>query len=139
MTYLAEVDAFPNLLSFFFIGERFTDFDKISDEKIVDDIMWLLERVLGGNLPRPINTYRSTWVSQDNFLGAYSYLSMDSAQQNISYLDLAAPIFNKAGEAKMFFAGEATDSLYSYANGAVSSGWRAGEEVLENMMKIKNV
>jgi monoamine oxidase len=133
VTYLAEVDAFPNLLSFFMIGERVTNFDETSDEKIIDDLMWLLERVLGGELPRPVNSFRSTWTSQQNFLGAYSYLSMDSTRHNVSHLDLADSLVNDQGNAKIFFAGEATDVFYSYANGAVSSGWRAAEEVLANL------
>lgn len=135
MTYIAEVDAFPNLLSFFLIGERLKDFDRISNEKIVDDVMWLLERVLGGSLSRPISVNRSTWVSQENFLGAYSYLSLDSVHNNVSPQNLAEPVLNGDGEPKLFFAGEATDTFYSYANGAVSSGWRAGEEVLVNLQR----
>jgi monoamine oxidase len=133
VTYLAEVDAFPNLLSFFMIGERLTKFDELSDDKIVDDLMWLLERVLGGELPRPINSFRSTWTNQQNFLGSYSYLSMDSSRHNVSHLDLAAPLVNDQGNSKVFFAGEATDAFYSYANGAVSSGWRAADEVLADL------
>lgn len=133
MTYFSEVDAFPNLLSFFLIGKRFEDFSKISEEKIVDDVMWLLERVLGGSLSRPIRVIRSSWINQDNFLGAYTYLSMESAEHNVLPQNLAEPVLNDDKVPKVFFAGEATDSFYSYANGAVSSGWRAGEEVLANL------
>lgn len=133
VTYFSEVDAFPNLLSFFLIGKRFEDFSEISEEKILDDVMWLLERVLGGSLSRPISLIRSTWISQENFLGAYSYLSMESAKHNILPRNLAEPVLNDDEMPKIFFAGEATDTFYSYANGAVSSGWRAGEEVLANL------
>lgn len=69
----------------------------------------------------------------NNFLGSYSFLSMDTAQHNLSPSDLGEPVSNGVRpQPILFFAGEATDAFYGYANGAVASGFRAGDEILRH-------
>ena len=129
--FIQKVDAFPNLLAIFLIGARFDDYASLDDAKLASDCMWLLERVLKRNLPQPISVTRSKWITEPNFLGGYSYLSMDTATNNVSPEDLAETLSNADGKPTLFFAGEATAKMYSYAHGAVESGFRVGEEVLE--------
>lgn len=90
--------------------------------------MWLLERSLQRTLPRASRIIRSNWIAQNNFLGGYSFMSMASASNNVSPRDLAEPVSNAFNQV-LFFAGEATDDFYAYANGAVASGYRAGDAV----------
>lgn len=125
--YVSKVDAHPNLLSSFLISARFQDFlAQLPDQKISDDIMWLLNRSLRlGTLPTPIGVIRSSWITQPNFRGSYAYLSMATFNAGITTADLAAPVGST-----LFFAGEATSDFYGYANGAVESGFRAAQEVL---------
>ncbi len=126
------MDAFPNLLGTFFIGARITDFDSFNDTKIIDDCQWLLLKVTRVNVPRPINAYRSDWITQRNFMGAYSLFTMNSAHHGANPAVLAEPVYNSNGRPRIFFAGEHTNDQFSgYSHGAVESGYRAAAEVLE--------
>lgn len=91
--------------------------------------MWMLEKFLGKSLPRPVNVKKTSWLSNRNFLGAYSYLSMSTEKNKVTPADLGRSI--SAGRRPLIlFAGEATDEKFSsYAHGAVASGWRAGDEL----------
>lgn len=95
--------------------------------------MYLLRRILNNQtLPNPVNATRSEWITKRNFLGSYSLFTMDSAYHGVSPSKLAEPVYNANGRPKIFFAGEHTSPLFSgYSHGAVETGFRAGEEVLE--------
>lgn len=130
ITRFFKVDAFPNLLSAFIIGESFDDYNELTEERIIVDCMWLLERILRRNLPQPTRAMFSRWILEPNFLGSYSFLSVDTFDNFVSPAVLAAKVYNNNRRPVLFFAGEATDAFYGYANGAVTSGWRAADEVL---------
>ena len=52
--------------------------------------------------------------------------------ENLNFKDLAEPIKKIDGKPFIHFAGEATDYEFpGYAHGAVTSGYRAAEEVLK--------
>jgi spermine oxidase len=125
------VDHYPNLLEGFLGGDKFVDFENISNEKLVDDSMWFFEKFLGKTIPRPKLIRRTNWLTNDNFLGTYSYPSMDAEKFNVGPKSLAKSLKNANEKPMVLFAGEATDFLFpSYANGAVSSGYRAADELI---------
>lgn len=126
-----KVDAFPNLLSAFVIGESFEDYNKLTEERIISDCMWLLERTLRRILPRPTRVIPSRWITEPNFLGSYSFLSVDTLLNDVSPAVLGAKVYNSNRKPILFFAGEATDAFYGYANGAVTSGHRVADEVIK--------
>jgi len=127
-----RVDSFPNVIGAFVTGFHMTHFEQISEARLIDDCMWLLERTLGRTLPRPTNMLRNQFLTNPHFFGSYSYLSMDTYNNQVSTRDLAATLLNNALQPVLLFAGEATDYDFpSYANGAVSSGWRAGQEIVD--------
>lgn len=129
--YFYEVDAFPNLLEVFLVGAR-PEFNTLTDDKVIDDCMWLLRRALRSPfLPRAMSAIRSNWVNEPNFLGSYSYLSMDTAEHNVSPKDLARPVENSRGRPMIYFAGEATDEFNGYTNGAAASGFKAAQDVMD--------
>jgi monoamine oxidase len=131
MAYFFKVDAFPNFLSVFLNGARLRHFGQNDTAKIANDCMWLLERTLRRTLPRPTNVYRSDWTNMRNFLGSYSFLSMDTARHQVLPEHLAEPVFNLQRKPVLFFAGEAVDPLFGgYANGAVTSGRRAADDII---------
>lgn len=105
----------------------------MNEEKIIDDCHWLLSRFLGFNVPYPINALRSEWITKRNFMGSYSLFTMNSARHGATPSALAEPVYNSNGRPRIFFAGEHTSAGFSgYSNGAVETGFRAGEEVLEH-------
>lgn len=134
-----RVDGFPNLLEGFISGRRIQQFEKLNDTKLVDDCMWMLEKFLAKQLPRPISMKRTRWWTNRNFLGSYSYLSVTANTNNVHPKVLAQPLLNVANKPVIFFAGEATDEKFSsYTNGAVSSGWRVGRELISYLNKTKS-
>lgn len=133
MAYFRRVDAFTNLLGTFFIGARIPNFGNFTEQKIIQDCMWLLRRATGRlNIPDAVRAIRSDWITQNNFMGSYSLFNMNSAHQRVSPRELGLPVYNVDGRVRLFFAGEHTSELFSgYANGAVGTGFRAGEEVIK--------
>jgi len=107
-------------------------FETISDKKLIDDSMWLLEKSLGKSLPSPATIWRSKWMTDRNFYGTYSYLSMTTAANNITYVDLAEPLYDAGSKPTILFAGEATDEMFgSNGHGAVRSGFRDGLRIAD--------
>lgn len=132
MAYFRRVDAFPNLLGTFFIGAKIPDFNAFNDTKIIEDCHWLLTRIKNETIPYAVNAIRSEWITKRNFMGSYSLFTMNSAHHGASPSALAEPVYNANGRPRIFFAGEHTSAEFSgYANGAVETGYRAGEEVLQ--------
>lgn len=137
MNTFVKVDGFSNTLEGLVAGRNIAQFEGLNDTKLTDDCMWLLEKFLAKPLPRPIKMRRTSWMMSRNFLGSYSYLSMSSEKNKVSPKDLAQTLLNNQKEPKILFAGEATDYKFSsYSNGAVSSGWRAANELV-NFFKTK--
>ena len=132
ITGIYVVDQFPNLLEVFLGGSNLNQFETSSDSKIIEDCMWLLEKSLGRSLLKPKAMTRTKWLTNGNFLGAYSYGSMDAEKADIGPKDIAESIMNANESPILLFAGEATDDKYpSMAHGAVRSGFRAADEIVK--------
>jgi monoamine oxidase len=128
-----KVDAFPNLLEMFVVGEEVRSFETTSDEKLTQDIMWTFEKFLNKKLPKPSKMIRTKWLTNKNFLGTYSYIGMGLQKHLLGPKDLAEPLRKSNGKPFIHFAGEATDTEFpGYAHGAVNSGWRAADEIIKN-------
>ncbi|KAL7016905.1 hypothetical protein ACKWTF_010193 [Chironomus riparius] len=124
------VDEFPNMLEAYLGGPKINQFEASSDEKIIEDCMWALEKFLGKSLPKPKAMTRSKWLSNENFLGSYSYPSMDAERAGVGIKELAESINNDNGEPILLFAGEATDEKYpGNTHAGVRSGFRAADVV----------
>ncbi|KAJ6636278.1 Peroxisomal N(1)-acetyl-spermine/spermidine oxidase [Pseudolycoriella hygida] len=131
VTSFMRVDAYPNLIAAFVAGKHMKQFEEISDQQLINDSMWLLEKFLGRTLPRPINMRRSKWMSNKYFLGSYSFTSIDNEFND--FKDLGEAICNGENKPILLFAGEATEEVNSgYVHGAVSSGWRVAGEIVEH-------
>ena len=106
------------------------EFETTDDEKLIDDCLWLLEKLLKRPFNRPLKMQRTKWLTNENFLGSYSYHAL-SAQEN-TVTNIAKPICNKQGKPILLFAGEATDKRFmGYVNGAMNSGERAAKEIID--------
>lgn len=134
ITSFNKVDAFPELLEAFYAGPLMSTFETISDQKLINDSMWLMEKFLGQKLPAPSYMQRTKWLTNKYFMGSYSFISFASEEPtpDITPADLASPIAKTDKKQFLHFAGEATDTQYpSYAHGAVQSGRRAAMEVMK--------
>ncbi|KAG5673636.1 hypothetical protein PVAND_003665 [Polypedilum vanderplanki] len=126
------VDQYPNLLEAFLGGEKIDEFEKISNEKLIDDCVWMFEKFLGNSIAKPKLIQRTKWLNNENFLGTYSYVSVDAYKFNVGPKDLAKTLKNSDDKPIVLFAGEATDLKFpSYAHGAVTSGYRAAHEIID--------
>ncbi len=139
ITKFIRVDAQPNLIGGLTGGKHIKQFEEISDKQLIDDCMWLLEKFLGRTLPRPTDMRRNRWMSSKYFLGTYSYESMDSQTHNVEPgKDLGETLYSQDKKPILLVAGEATDEDHSgYVHGAVASGWRAANEILDYYKSIK--
>jgi spermine oxidase len=126
-----KVDAMPKLIEAFVSGKNLRKFEELSDEKLFDDCMWLLKKFLGREIPEPTAMARTKWLTNRNFLGTYSYLSMDSQKFHILPQNLSKSV-EKDEVPVILFAGEAADFKYpGFVHGAISSGWRAADELID--------
>lgn len=127
-----HVDAQPRLLEALLAGDKIKEFEGYSNDKIESDCMWLLEKFLKRKLKKPLAMRRTNWGSRKNFLGTYSYLSMDSARNEITCENLAESIKDESMKPILLFSGEATDTKYQgYVHGAINSGRRAAQEIID--------
>lgn len=75
---------------------------------------------------------RSKWHSNPHFRGSYSSHTLHSDALNASRDELAAPITNAQNKPILCFAGEATSrGHFSTVHGAIESGWRAAQSIID--------
>lgn len=76
--------------------------------------------------------YRSKWYSNPNFRGSYSCYTLKAEALDASTQKLAEPIKNSNGKPVIQFAGEATSlKHFSCVHGAVETGWREADRLIE--------
>lgn len=131
-----HVDENPNLVEVMIAGDKIKQFEMAEDSKLIDDCMWLLEKFMKKSMKRPMNMKRSRWLTNENFLGSYSHPSLTSDTKSIQ--NLAEPLFSTDDKLALLFAGEATDETFQgYVHGAMRSGWRAAQELIDYCVKSK--
>ena len=106
-------------------GARVPQFDKYSDADAQGEVMDVLRKAFGKEIPDPTGMVRSHWFSDPFSQGAYSTYAVETtAKQHRE--QLTAPVFNR-----IFFAGEHTHPDYpSTVHGAHLSGKRAAEQIM---------
>ena len=101
------------------------DFVTRSEEQIRSRVMEIFRAAYGASIPQPTNFAITSWGVDEFAAGAYSYLAVGSAPEDMDAL--AEPV---AG--RILFAGEATYAKrYGYADGALSSGLREVRRLLQ--------
>lgn len=136
ITGFYRVESFPKLFEGLLSGKSQKAFEARSDTELIDDCMWLLEKFLAKKLPRPTSMKRTKWVSNRNFLGTYSFVSVEQERSKTSPRDLAASLKTSSGKPSVLFAGEATNEQFkSYTHGAIASGYRAATELIDFLKK----
>lgn len=132
MNGFLHLDGFPYVLETLLSGNKMKEFETYSDEKIESDCIWLLQKFIKIKISRPIAMRRTRWLTRENFLGSYSYCSMNTAANNVYPEDLKETIFNDVGKPMLLFAGEATSTKFQgYVHGAIDTGKEAAEKLIE--------
>ena len=113
----------PTLL-LFHGGQRVRDIlDQRSDAELVSEALAVLERLFGARPPQPIASLVTRWNSDPFTLGAYSYPSVGSSEED--HVRLAEPMGDR-----ILFAGEGTmPGYFGTVHGAMMSGMREGERL----------
>lgn len=111
------------ILLVFNAGKQAEQFEQMSDQQILNNIMQELRIIYGNDIPEPSSYVITRWHSDPYALGSYSHLSPGVSAD--IYQILGNPVSNR-----LFFAGEAT-SLTDPAtvHGAYLSGTRVANEV----------
>lgn len=112
-----------NILCVMATGEAGLAIEELSDDQIIAEIMSVLKKVYGANIPQPSNTLITRWSKDKWSYGSYSSLVLGASHDDLK--ELARP------EGHLFFAGEHTGQEYQGSvHGAYFTGIRAATEVL---------
>uniref|UniRef100_A0A182WDD8 Amine oxidase n=1 Tax=Anopheles minimus TaxID=112268 RepID=A0A182WDD8_9DIPT len=127
------VDYQPNVLCGWISGKNARRMERASDEDVRRACMFLLRKFMKGcTVPEPVRFQRTSWYSNPNFRGSYTFRSMTTDLLNTSASHLAIPLTNTCGMPVVQFAGEAThDHYYSTVHGAVETGWREANRLID--------
>ncbi|KAG8434922.1 hypothetical protein GDO86_013043 [Hymenochirus boettgeri] len=131
-----------HVLCGFIAGNESEFMETLSKEEIHSTMTNLLRRFTGNpNLPPPINILCTHWHSKPYTHGSYSYVAVGSSGRDIDIL--AQPLPEKGDPSKplqVLFAGEATHrNFYSTTHGALLSGWREAERLINHYSGLRSV
>ncbi|KAK5638678.1 hypothetical protein RI129_012973 [Pyrocoelia pectoralis] len=133
------VDQNPNVLEAWFSGEFIPTIESLSEEIIIEGIMFVIEKFLKDrfvDIPRPNGFIRHNWYSNPHFRGGYSHQTIKSRESSteIGMSEpniLAEPLCTSSGKPMVLFAGEATHPIYySVLHGAIETGFREADRII---------
>uniref|UniRef100_A0A8D8WJW9 Spermine oxidase n=1 Tax=Cacopsylla melanoneura TaxID=428564 RepID=A0A8D8WJW9_9HEMI len=107
--------------------------ETLTDTQVGIDTMKLLRHFFSNSsIPEPTRVVKSTWNSNPHFKGSYSSRSLKTERANTSQSELAKPVINTRGDrVALMFAGEATNPThYGTVHGAVETGWREADRIV---------
>lgn len=99
-------------------GARGLELERLPDDELTERAMVIVRRAFGASAPAPVSTTVTRWASDPFSRGAYSFMAVGAAPDDIERL--AEPVGKS-----LFFAGEATArSHWACLHGAYVSGLR---------------
>ncbi|XP_010218033.1 PREDICTED: spermine oxidase [Tinamus guttatus] len=123
------------VLSGWICGEEALIMEKCDDETVAETCTEMLRKFTGNpNIPKPRRILRSSWGSNPNFRGSYSYTQVGSSGADVEKLAKPLPYAesSKTTPMQVMFSGEATHrKYYSTTHGAVLSGQREAAHLIE--------
>jgi len=126
--YSFEV-AHENLITGWLCGKEALYMESLSEEQIANDCCNVLKKFLKKDIPLPTRVIRTRWGNDKNTRGAYCYIQVGAAIQDVE--TLGEPI-DINGKPVIQFAGEATHpSFYSTTHGALITGHREAKRILD--------
>ncbi|XP_043269282.1 spermine oxidase-like [Venturia canescens] len=130
---VVNVEHKPGLLCGWLSGPHAREMENVPEEDIFSGMKEMLHQFLGKtfNLTEPSAILRTQWYSNKHFRGTYSYRSPKTYESGATAAQLEEPIMEH-GKPRVLFAGEATSlSQYGTVNGAVSTGWREADRLIQ--------
>ncbi|XP_064541264.1 uncharacterized protein LOC135430505 [Drosophila montana] len=122
----------PRLLEGWIIGEHARYMETLTEQKVLDGLLWLFRKFVPFDMPHPQHFLRTQWHSNPNFRGSYSFRSTYADELHTGPWDLEAPLLDVCGKPRLQFAGEASSkSHYSTVHGATETGWREADRLNE--------
>ncbi|KAK0084924.1 hypothetical protein PV325_006126 [Microctonus aethiopoides] len=135
---LFPIEHKPKLLCIWMSSNHSTEMESIPEELFHNQTSEFLNRFFGHeyNITKISAIQRTLWNTNENFRGTYSYHGVETDAANVTNADLAEPI-TRDNKPILQFAGEATSEHYSTVNGAIESGWREADRLI-NLYSNKN-
>ncbi|XP_001607922.1 protein anon-37Cs isoform X1 [Nasonia vitripennis] len=130
----------PNLLALWVSGKHAKQMEALPPEKVLDHSIENIKRFLGKayNITTPKAFIRSRWHTNPHFRGIYSYRSVEAHKRQVFPEILERPLDEE--NLRILFAGEATSShRYATVDGAIQSGWKAADRLIDHYEKILTV
>ncbi|OXU25458.1 hypothetical protein TSAR_012048 [Trichomalopsis sarcophagae] len=134
------VDNQPSLLNGWVVGPNAKYIEGLSDEKVLNDLYFLLQKFLSHiyDIPKPKAIIRSKWYSDKHTRGSYSNQTLETEKLNVRTKDLYDPIKGSTEKPLILFAGEAThEHYYSTVHGAIETGFREADRIIDYYRCIK--
>ena len=128
----------PNLLEGWLGGPSARYAENLSDSEIIEKCSQMLRKTMREDFSyvEPVGVIRTQWFNNPFFRGSYSYRPTKAKETDVWASDLADTVYDSQGNARVFFAGEATHShYYSTAHAAVESGWREADRILTRTVR----
>ncbi len=113
----------PVLIAFT-VGDFAIDLEKLSDERLIEQVMVILKSIYGDTIPNPTKHLITRWGQNPFSYGSYSSIPVGASGDD--YDIMADPVNNK-----LLFAGEATIRKYPQTtHGAYLSGIREADRIM---------
>ncbi|XP_075161892.1 spermine oxidase [Haematobia irritans] len=127
----------PRVLEGWIIGPHARHMESLSEEEVLNGILWLFRKFLNFKLPETLDFIRTQWYSNVNFRGSYTFRSLLTDELRTGAWDLARPLTTIDGRPLLQFAGESTHNhYYSTVHGATESGWREAQRLIDYYQMI---
>ncbi|KAH9817780.1 Lysine-specific histone demethylase 1A [Teratosphaeria destructans] len=128
---LDNLTGYP-VLSAFVSCSNATYVESLSDQEAGGIIHRALSRWLGREPPKPAGIYVTRWAQDPRSRGSYSHM-ISGISETKHREAFQKPVFNSKGAA-LRFAGEHTSrNHFATAHGALISGWREADSILEGL------
>lgn len=123
----------PRMLMAWVNGPHGRHMETLSDEKVLEGLCWLFRKFLTFEIPPPKRFVRSSWFSNPNFRGSWSYRGVMADERNTGPWDLESPVLGEDGHLGLLFAGEASSrNHFSTVHGAVEAGYREADRLIDH-------
>ncbi|XP_017863458.1 PREDICTED: spermine oxidase-like [Drosophila arizonae] len=120
----------PRILQGWIIGAHARHMETLTEEQVLEGLLWLFRKFLPFDLPHPLRCLRTQWHANPNFRGSYTFRTTYADELRTGAWDLEAPLLDVGGRPRLQFAGEATHKhYYSTVHGAAETGWREAERL----------